>query len=39
MELGAFSVSLVVKYIPASKQFYKNIRFTVSRGGMGKIFL
>ena len=29
MELGAFSVSLVVKDIPASKQFYENIGFTV----------
>lgn len=37
MELGAFSVSLVVKDIPASKQFFENIGFTVLGGGMEKI--
>lgn len=37
MELGAFSVSLVVKDIPALKQFYENIGFTVLGEGMEKI--
>lgn len=36
MKLGAFSVSLNVKDINASKQFYENLGFTVLAGGMEK---
>jgi len=36
MKLGAFSVSLSVKDIKASKQFYENLGFTVFAGGIDK---
>ena len=39
MKLGAFSVSLNVKDINASKQFYENLGFTVFAGGMEKKYL
>lgn len=39
MKLGAFSVSLSVKDINASKQFYENLGFTVFAGGMEKNYL
>ena len=39
MKLGAFSVSLNVKDINASKQFYENLGFTVFAGGMEKNYL
>ena len=39
MKLGAFSVSLSVKDINVSKQFYENIGFTVFAGGMEKNYL
>jgi catechol 2,3-dioxygenase-like lactoylglutathione lyase family enzyme len=39
MKLGAFSVSLNVKDINASKQFYENLGFTVLAGDMEKNYL
>jgi len=39
MKLGAFSVSLNVKDIKISKQFYENLGFTVFAGGMEKNYL
>ena len=39
MKLGAFSVSINVKDINASKQFYENIGFTVFAGGIEKNYL
>jgi len=39
MKLGAFSVSLNVKDINASKQFYENLGFKVLAGGMEKKYL
>ena len=39
MKLGAFSVSLNVKDINASKQFYENLGFTVFAGGIEKKYL
>jgi predicted lactoylglutathione lyase len=39
MKLGAFSVSLSVKDINASKAFYENLGFTVFAGGMDKNYL
>ncbi len=39
MKLGAFSVSLNVKDINASKQFYENLGFKVFAGGMEKNYL
>ena len=39
MKLGAFSVSLNVRDINASKQFYENLGFTVFAGGMEKNYL
>ena len=39
MKLGAFSVSLSVKDISASKQFYENLGFTVFAGSMEKNYL
>lgn len=39
MQLGVFSVSLSVKDINASKQFYENLGFTVFGGGMEKNYL
>ena len=39
MKLGAFSVSLNVKDINASKQFYENLGFTVFGGSMEKKYL
>lgn len=39
MKLGAFSVSLNVKDITASKQFYENLGFKVFAGGMEKNYL
>jgi predicted lactoylglutathione lyase len=39
MKLGAFSVSLNVKDINASKQFYENLGFTVFAGSMEKKYL
>ncbi len=39
MKLGAFSVSLSVKDINASKQFYENLGFTVFAGGLDKNYL
>lgn len=39
MKLGAFSVSLNVKDIAASKQFYENLGFTVFGGSMEKKYL
>ena len=39
MKLGAFSMSLSVKDINASKQFYENLGFTVFAGGMEKNYL
>lgn len=39
MKLGAFSLSLSVKDITASKQFYENLGFTVFAGGMEKKYL
>ena len=39
MKLGAFSISLSVKDINASKQFYENLGFTVFAGGMEKSYL
>ena len=39
MKLGAFSVSLSVKDIQASKQFYENLGFTVFAGSLEKNYL
>ncbi len=39
MKLGAFSVSLSVKDIKASKQFYENLGFSVFGGGLEKNYL
>lgn len=39
MKLGAFSVSLSVKDINASKQFYENLGFTVFAGDVEKNYL
>lgn len=39
MKLGAFSVSLSVKDINASKQFYEHLGFTVLGGSMDKNYL
>ena len=39
MKLGAFSVSLSVKDINASKQFYENLGFTVLAGDLKKNYL
>ncbi len=39
MKLGAFSVSLNVKDINASKQFYENLGFTVFAGDLKKNYL
>ncbi len=39
MNLGAFSVSLNVKDIKTSKQFYENLGFNVFAGGMEKKYL
>lgn len=39
MELGAFSVSLSVKDLAASKSFYENLGFTLFSGEMEKNYL
>lgn len=39
MKLGAFSVSLSVKNIQASKQFYENLGFTVFAGSLEMNYL
>jgi len=39
MKLGAFSISLSVKDIKASKQFYENLGFTILAGDMEKNYL
>ncbi|MDB5211051.1 MAG: glyoxalase [Sediminibacterium sp.] len=39
MKLGAFSVSLSVKDINASKAFYENLGFAVFAGGLDKNYL
>ncbi|MEZ4942717.1 MAG: VOC family protein [Saprospiraceae bacterium] len=39
MKLGAFSVSLAVKDIHASKQFYENLGFTVFAGDIARNYL
>jgi len=39
MKLGAFSVSLNVKDLNASKQFYESLGFNVFAGGMEKNYL
>jgi predicted enzyme related to lactoylglutathione lyase len=39
MKLGAFSISLNVKDISASKQFYENMGFAVFAGGLEKKYL
>jgi catechol 2,3-dioxygenase-like lactoylglutathione lyase family enzyme len=39
MKLGAFSVSLSVQDINASKQFYENLGFKVFAGGLEKNYL
>lgn len=39
MELGAFSISLNVKDIHASKQFYETLGFTVFAGDLEKNYL
>ena len=39
MKLGAFSISLSVKDINASKQFYENLGFTVFAGSFEKNYL
>ena len=39
MELGAFSISLTVKDIAASKAFYENFGFTVFGGDVSQNFL
>lgn len=39
MNLGAFSMSLSVKDLNASKEFYENLGFTVLGGGLEKNYL
>lgn len=39
MQLGAFSVSLTVKDLAVSKQFYENLGFTVLGGAMASRYL
>lgn len=39
MKLGAFSISLAVKDIHASKQFYENLGFTVFAGDIARNYL
>lgn len=39
MNLGAFSMSLSVKDLKASQEFYENLGFTVFDGGMEKRYL
>lgn len=39
MKLGAFSISLAVKDLGASKQFYENLGFTVFAGDMERNYL
>ena len=39
MKLGAFSVSLSVKDLEVSKEFYEKLGFTVFNGGMDKKYL
>ena len=39
MKLGAFSISLSVKDIKASKAFYESLGFTVLAGGLDKNYL
>ncbi|MES2690414.1 MAG: VOC family protein [Bacteroidota bacterium] len=39
MKLGAFSISLSVKDIKASRQFYENLGFTAFAGDLGKNYL
>lgn len=39
IKLGAFSVSLAVKDLQASKQFYENLGFTQSGGDISKNYL
>jgi catechol 2,3-dioxygenase-like lactoylglutathione lyase family enzyme len=39
MELGAFSISLAVKDIKASRQFYENLGFTVFGGDISQNWL
>jgi len=39
MNLGAFSMSLSVKDLNASKEFYENLGFTVFGGGLEKRYL
>lgn len=39
MKLGAFSISLSVKDLTASKQFYENLGFTVLGGAMEQNYL
>jgi catechol 2,3-dioxygenase-like lactoylglutathione lyase family enzyme len=39
MKLGAFSISLSVRDIKASKQFYEKLGFTVFAGSMDKNYL
>lgn len=39
MKLGAFSISLNVKDIQVSKQFYENLGFSVFAGGLEKKYL
>ena len=39
MKLGAFSISLAVKDLKASKQFYENLGFTVFAGELERNYL
>lgn len=39
MKLGAFSISLAVKDLTVSKQFYENLGFSVFAGNMEKNYL
>ena len=39
MELGAFSVSLAVKNIEASRKFYENLGFSVFHGDQSQGWL
>ena len=39
MKLGAFSVSLAVKDMKASKEFYENLGFSVFAGEIGRKYL
>ena len=39
MKLGAFSISLAVKDLQASKAFYENLGFAIFAGGMEKNYL